>query len=195
MTGALAFFAAFLAVLTMFYVWYLTLPKNYRIRGSISDYVSMENAQIFGLLLTSASMLFLFNGAVYFNTLSKRSRKKHGKWYNVVLGVSLLGVVLFPCTNASLVFYHYAFAIIFFGGSSFVIAFFNDEEHKWLSRVIAATSFFSFLLYFVNTLWLDSPLLCRLTLFWAETIALWVIGVQYILESVGELSVASTRRQ
>ena len=194
-TGALAFFAALLAVLIMFYIWYLTLPSSYSIRDSISAYVAMDNAQIFGLLLTTASMLFLFNGAVYFNTLPKGSRKKHGKWYNMVLGLSLLGVVLFPCTNPALEIYHYISATIFFGGSSFVIAVFNDEAHMWLSRVIAGTSFLSFLVYFLNTCWLEFSWLCWLTLFWAETIALWVIGVHYILESLGELSVGGRHHE
>jgi hypothetical protein len=185
--GVVAFVVILVAVLSMFSIWYLTLPRNFRIRDSISAYVSMDNAQLFGLLLTIASMLFLFNGAVYFNTVPSKSTKKHGKWYNVVLGVSLLGVVLFPCTNPSLVILHYAFAITFYGGSSVVIAFFNDEEYKQLSRFIAACSFLSFMLYLANTYWLDLRWLSWLTLFWAETIALWVIGIHYILESLGSI--------
>ena len=36
-------------------------------RSSISAYVYMTHSYVFGLLLTMAAMLFVFNGTVYFN--------------------------------------------------------------------------------------------------------------------------------
>ncbi|MDH4089191.1 MAG: hypothetical protein OEV74_18015 [Cyclobacteriaceae bacterium] len=186
--GILAFVSAFILVAILFYIWYQTLPANFIVRDSISSYVSMKNAQIFGLLLTSASMLFLFNGAVYINTVPEISSKKHGKWYNLVLGISLLGVVLFPCTNPKLEVFHYSCAILFFAGGAFVIAFFNNEEHRIISIIIAGISLLGFVVYLSNTIWLKSAALSSFSLFWAETIALWVIGIHYILESLGELS-------
>ena len=185
--GVLTFVVAFFLVALLFYVWYRTIPLHYIIRDSISSYVAMKNAQIFGLLLTTASMLFIFNGAIYINEVGENSSKWHGKWYNLVLGICLLGVVLFPCTNPHLKVFHYVFAILFFGGSAFVIAFFNDKEHRIISAMISAVSLASFALYIMNTTLLNSPLLSSFTLFWAETISLWVIGIHYILESLGEL--------
>lgn len=183
----LTFFCAFFVVMLFFYFWYLTLRHHFTIRDSISSYVSMKNAQIFGLLLTTASMLFIFNGAIYINKVGENSSKWHGKWYNLVLGVCLLCVVLFPCTNPHLKYLHYGFAILFFGGSAFVIAFFNDRKHRTISAVIAGVCLLSFAVYLLNTLWLHSQMFTPLTLFWAETVSLWVIGIHYILESLGEL--------
>jgi hypothetical protein len=186
--GILAFVVALLLVACLFYIWYLTLPTDFKIRDSISSYVAMENAQIFGLLLTTASMLFIFNGAVYINKVPEGSSKKHGRWYNLVLGISLLGVVLFPCTNPRLAVFHYSFAILFFAGGALVIAIFNDEAHRVISLIIAGVSLLSFAIYTVNSFLLDSTALSSFSLFWAETVALWVIGIHYILESLGELS-------
>jgi len=185
--GVLTFFCAFLVVIIFFYFWYRALPQQFVIRDSISSYVSMKNAQIFGLLLTVASMLFIFNGAIYINKVEESSSKWHGKWYNLVLGFCLLCVVLFPCTNPHLRYFHYGFAILFFGGSAVVIAFFNDRQHRIISAVIAGVCLLSFALYLLNALWLHSPLFTSLTLFWAETVSLWVVGIHYILESLGEL--------
>ena len=181
--GIWMFIVAFLLVALLFYGWYRTLPSHFVIRGSISSYVSMENAHLFGLLLTTASMLFIFNGAVYINKVTKGNRKKHGKWYNLVLGIFLLGVVLFPCTNPKLEALHYFCALVFFFGSALVIAIFNNAEHRKLSVFIAAISILGFVIQALNL-----PFLSSFTLFWSESIALWVIGIHYILESLGELS-------
>lgn len=185
--GIIAFvgLCGFLALL--FYLLYLTLP-GCGIRNSISSYVAMENAHVFGLLLTIASMLFIFNGAVYINKVSAVSKKKHGKWYNIILGIFLLGVVLLPCTNKDLYGYHIGCAIVFFFGSAVVIAIFNDKEHRKISMFIAGFTVMSFAIYLLNSHVLHNPVLDLFTLFWAETISLWVIGIHYILESLGDLT-------
>jgi hypothetical protein len=182
-TGVVTFAAAFVSVAVLFYGWYWSLPPHFEVRDSISSYVSMENAHLFGLLLTTAAMLFIFNGAVYIKKVPEGDKKKHGKWYNLVLGLFLLGVILFPCTNPKLVVLHYVCAGFFFCGSAVVIAFFNDTEHRKLSIFIAAISVTGFVLNVLNLTALES-----FTLFWSESIALWVIGIHYILESMGKLS-------
>jgi hypothetical protein len=78
---------------------------------------------------------------------------------------------------------HYVCAGAFFGGSAVVIAFFNDTEHRKLSFFIAGISVTGFVLYALNL-----PALESFTLFWSESIALWAIGIHYILESLGKLS-------
>lgn len=180
--GILTFLITFVFTALLFFVWYLTLPNRFQIRESISSYVSMENAHLFGSLLTVASMLFIFNGAVYIHTVPQGARKAPGKWYNIILGICLLGVVLFPCTNPSLAVLHYGCAATFFVGSSIVIAFFNNTSHKSISLFIASVSILSFIVYFLGL-----PHLEWFTLFWSESIALWIIGIHYILESLGEL--------
>lgn len=102
---------------------FLITADNGVVRISISDYVYMLNSQVFGLLFGVAAMLFIVNGVIYIKTSGLRECKKQGKWYNIVLGVSLLGVVLFPHLEFPLI--HYFFAIIFFAGSAVVIALFK----------------------------------------------------------------------
>lgn len=64
--------------------------------------------------------------------------KKHGRWYNLVLGPALMGVILFPHLEYPLP--HYLSAGIFFGGSALVIAIFCNPEHRAISMAIAVAS-------------------------------------------------------
>lgn len=177
-----------LAVVCMGIPALLVWSDGGNIRCSISDYVSMTHSHLFGLLLGIAAMLFIVNGAIYINKENIRHEKKQGRWYNIVLGTALLGVVVFPCTIPDVATLHIVSAGIFFGGSALVIALFNDKEHKVISRVIAALSIVSFVVYFLNCKLLNLPQLNWFTLFWAEWISMAVIGIHYILESLGELT-------
>lgn len=174
--------AAICILIPFFLVW----ADNWQIRDSISDYVYMKNSHIFGLLLTMAAMMFIVNGAIYIKTGHLREYKKQGRWYNIILGVSLLGVILFPYKEYG--FLHFIFARIFFVGSAFVIALFNDREHRNISFVIAIISISGLVIYVVNKNVFAIPWTDWLTLFWAEWISLFVIGIHYILESLGELT-------
>src|ERR1700761_4886682 len=51
-------------------------------RFSISDYVYMPAAYMFGMMLCIAAMLFIFNGAVYFRNEEphKLNLNPNGKW-------------------------------------------------------------------------------------------------------------------
>ncbi|MET2983995.1 DUF7103 family protein [Aureibaculum conchae] len=157
---------------------FLYLADNNTIRESISAYVDMDNSYIYGLLLGIAAMLFIFNGALYFKTTPKPTmnyKKNRGKWYNIILGIALMGVALFPY-NGKLSFLHYFFTIVFFVGSAIVIFLFQNPKHMWISRIIAILSLFGLgLCVFSNE--------SIINLFWAEWISLVVIGLYYILES------------
>jgi len=175
-----------IAVICIFIPFFLAWADNGHIRDSISDYVYMRNSHIFGLLLTMAAMMFIVNGVVYIKTEQLRENKRQGRWYNIILGVSLLGVILFPYKEYG--FLHFIFARIFFVGSAFVIALFNDKEHRKMSLMIAIFSIGSLLIYVVNNHVFVIPWTEWLTLFWAESISLAVIAIHYILESLGELT-------
>ena len=97
-----------------------------RFRYSISKYAYMSNSYIYGMLLCMAAMLFIFNGAVYFKSEADLKLDKNGKWYNVVLGISLIGVILFPPLKYVLL--HRIFGAIFFMGNAFVIGFFQKKN-------------------------------------------------------------------
>lgn len=145
-------------------------------RDSISDYVYMNpNSHVFGMLLTMAAMMFIFNGALYMQKSADfKNTQKRGRWYNIVLGLALLGVALLPCKDY--VIAHYICAGIFFIGSAFAIAFLNDRQYRKTSYVIAAISVLSLAFHF----WMPDVL----SLLFAEWISLTVIAVHYILESL-----------
>lgn len=96
------------AVLLLFMPLILIIVSG-EVRPSISDYVYSDSIAVFIMLLTIASTLFVNNG------ITQR------KWYNIILGASLLGVALTPHLHYP--FLHYLFAIIFFAGSVFVMIF------------------------------------------------------------------------
>lgn len=176
-----------IAVICIFIPLFLYLADNSTIRGSISAYVEMENNYVYGFLLGIAAMLFIFNGALYFKTTPKpemKYKKNRGKWYNIVLGVALIGIVLFPY-NSKLSLLHYFFTIVFFGGSALVIFLFQNPKHMWISRIIAILSLFGLgLCVFSNE--------SVINLFWAEWLSLIVIGLYYILESKDIIAVRKT---
>ena len=140
-------------------------------RSSISDYAYMQHNYYFGMLLCMASMLFIYNGAVYFNNEDQFDLSKHGKWYNVVLGVSLLMVIIFPYKEFSIP--HYVFSGIFFFGNAIVTIVFHDKKNRWLSIVLALLTLASFVFFLFKTI----------SLFWAEWASLTIIGVHFILEA------------
>lgn len=162
-------------------------------RSSISAYVDMDDSYIYGLLFGIAGMTFLLNGALYFkvendeermpelkslSTLSESvyDKKRLGKWYNMIFGISLFGIAIFHYDKPVVQYFHLAFAIIFFVGSALVIFFIHDPEDKWKSRILAIISIAVLGIAFFT----DGK---TISLFLAETIALIIIAIHYILES------------
>lgn len=143
-------------------------------RPSISDYVYMPRSYIFGMLLTVGAMLFIYNGAVYFNNERVFGLNSAGKWYNVVLGLSLIGIILLPYKQH--VALHYSFAGIFFVGNALVTAFFHRPQFAVLSIALAVLTLVAIVLHFWGGF---------LSLLAAEWISLTVIGIHFILEATG----------
>lgn len=152
-------------------------------RSSISDYVYMYNSQVFGMMLCMASMLFIFNGAVFFKNQEKYDLSRKGKWYNIALGLSLLGVIIFPYKQYGIP--HFAFAGLFFAGNAFVtVAAARHKKHLVLRWIMGVFTAIFLVLFFVNDYFkLDLSWLRWLSLFWAEWLSLTVIGIHFILES------------
>lgn len=166
-----------LACLTL--PFWLILADGFQVRPSISNYMYMKHSYLFGMLLATAGMLFIVNGVVYMRKGDYHyTYKKHGRWYNLVLGLALMGVILFPHLEYPLP--HYLSAGIFFGGSALVIAIFCNPEHRAISIAIAVASLAALAVHFA----------CPgvISLFWAEWISLAVIAVHYFLESIRVLS-------
>lgn len=140
-------------------------------RKSISKYVYISNSYIYGMLMCIAAMLFIFNGAVYFKSEKHTNVHPMGKWYNVILGICLLGVIIFIPNKFPTI--HLIFGGIFFLGNAVVIGLFQ-KNYPILGRVLALLIAASFVLCLV---------FCLFTLFWAEWLSLTVIGVHFILEA------------
>lgn len=152
-------------------------------RESISNYVYMDAAQIFGMFLTAAACMFIYNGVINYRkakvvTAMKKMQQKGaeqmaavkqlekekppGRNFNVVFGLSLLGVLLFPHEQFPIP--HYVSAAIFFVGSIIVMAFISNDKFRKTGVCLAVISSISLGLSFAK--------INGFTLFWAEWIAL-----------------------
>jgi len=141
-------------------------------RHSISDYAYMCDSYIFGMLLCMAAMLFIFNGAVYFRSRDKLQVSIHGTWYNAVLGICLLGVIIFPTKQFPNT--HIVFAAIFYVGNALIIAIFHHKKNRVVSIILGILTLVSFI----------PTLAWKVDIIWPEWFSLAVIGVHLILESL-----------
>lgn len=150
-----------LAAVCIFIPLILLIFDNWTCRESISAYADMYNNHVYVYLLTIAGMMFVVNGTI-----------NNKKWYNIVLGISLMGVALFHWEDFKWI--HIVFAGIFFLGSVIVISYYTSIKQKWIACGIAVVIVLSLIAHF----WFH-----WFSLFVAEWIALAIIGVHYILES------------
>jgi hypothetical protein len=165
------FIAAFCISIPLL-LWLVDAPDDHKFRGSVSNYVYMNKSYIFGLLLTMAAMLFIFNGAVYYNNEKHLNISWHGQWYNIVLGLSLIGVVCFPHKEYAIP--HYIFAGIFFLGNALVTGIFYKDKDKKKSIFLAILTVAALPLALINVI----------SLLVAEWISLGVIAVHFILSTI-----------
>ena len=130
-------------------------------------------------------MLFIFNGFLYYDKNSSGTpySKEYSRSYNVILGLSLLGVVIFPHKDG---FYypilHFISAGIFYLGSIFAIGFYSEKRHRKINYLIAFIALLGILSHFIFPKYI--------TLFWAEWVSLIVIAIHYIMESKGIVTVS-----
>jgi hypothetical protein len=95
----------------------------------------------------------------------------------VVLGGSLLGVILFPHLQYAAI--HYTFAGIFFLGNALVIGFFHRKRDEVISIILALLVVFTLSLHLFGFV----------TLLVGEWLSLATIGVHFILQSIGIVSI------
>ena len=158
-------------------------------KPSISDYVTMDGAHIFGMLLTIAAMLFMSSGVVFWN---KKITFREGTWrsvLNLILGLLLLGVVIFPCTTMPTM--HMIVAIAFFFGCAIgtLGRKAKDKKRRFVDYAAVLVMAFAMFCHFaVAGEWFNCAF-CRrpfnlFNLFGAESIALWITGLDFILVSL-----------
>ena len=135
-----------------------------QVRDSVSAYHDIGRPETFFVPLTVAAMLFIVNGVL-----------KDGHWYNWVLGILLLMVVVFDHDGVSKVPHNFG-ALGFFGGNVATMVWFSKNKSGLLKAVLAGT------IALAVVLWL---LVDWFTLFWAEWVSLVIVALHYILDSVG----------
>lgn len=141
-------------------------------RPSISNYVYMKRSYLYGMLLCIAAMLFIYNGVVYYKNEPRLNISWNGQWYNIVLGVSLIGVIIFPHLERPVL--HYIFAGLFFVGNAVVAGLFYKDKDKKKSIALALLTIMAFPLAFAKII----------SLLAAEWLSLVVIGVHFILSTI-----------
>lgn len=179
----------------------ISVRMNFTIRGSISAYVAMEDGHIFGMLLSIASMLFIANGFVYKNDQSLEGAGFR-KWLNILLGLLLLGVVVFRCDRSYYI--HMFFALSFIGfcligtvkrrkGSSAavkqLVATAAEKAKRrghafWDITPVVGMVLITFFWLAGSYNWLPWPWLKHVTFFGVESMALWIVGADFILVSL-----------
>jgi hypothetical protein len=168
---------------------YVLFTQIFHIKSlnSLSIYVTIKDSFIFGLLLMMAVMLFVTNGLVYWNEYKKGSRPgvQWRAYGNVFLGLALAGVLLFPCTRAKVP--HFVFAALFFLGCALatVLRSKSSTKHKVADFFLTGIMATGFLIMGGKELLGWSNWFVNLfNIFGAESVGLWVIGIDFILVSL-----------
>lgn len=149
--------AGLLYFLPLILIW-----SSMEIRPSISDYAYSSVANVFVALLTLAGALFIYNGVI-----------NRPKWYNIILGISLIGVALTPHLDFPVL--HYMFAALFFIGSMLVMVIVSSIKQRPIKIVMALIILSALLGYFIFN-WFS--------LFFAEWIGIVPITAHFIGESI-----------
>ena len=153
-----------LSVLLLF-VPLILIVLNGEVRTSISDYAYSKYNYVFVMLLTIAGMMFIFNGSSY-----------KEKWYNIVLGLSLMGVAITPHKDFSTL--HYIFASMFFLGSVATMVIYSSSKQRWFKMIAGFIVILVLLIHFIFKSY---------TLFYAEWIGILPITIHFIGETTGKI--------
>ncbi|HMG94206.1 MAG TPA: hypothetical protein VK589_29305 [Chryseolinea sp.] len=178
-------------ILFILYVLFTQVMKI-QSRPSISAYVEMNDAHVFGMLLAIAAMLLMASGVVFWNKKISFREGTWRSWLNVILGLLLLGIVVFPCTTRPTI--HGIVAIFFFVGCAAGTIRRDAKEgkevpHRWVDYgSVGAMALFA-LIYFANAYEWFGCIICfwplnLVNLFGVESIALWIVGLDFILVSL-----------
>lgn len=165
-------FIAIFCIIMPLILWLADGGINHPFRDSISDYVYMPHSYVFGMLLCIAAMLFIFNGAVYYKNEPSFNISRHGQWYNVVLGLSLILVICLPYKTYAIP--HFIFAGIFFGGNALITGIFYKDKDKGKSIALALLTVASVPLAVMHII----------SVLAAEWISLSVIGIHFVLSTL-----------
>ncbi len=166
-----------------------TLEFKLESKDSISAYVTMPAAHIFGMLLAIASLLFITSGFVY---RDEKHIFSEGWWrslLNIALGLLLLGIIIFRY-DRKMATIHMICAGLFFAGCALSTLFRETKKEKqtqqqWVDFTPVAIMGIALLIYFGQKWgWWSGYPYDLVNLFGAESIALWITGLDFILVSL-----------
>lgn len=176
----------FIAAVLVFNPAILYWADQKTLRDSISNYYFMEAGHWFGSLLTLAAALFIYNGAQHMSAQKeedaniKRAKSRFGKYYNIIFGLALFGVLYFD--HITYKWIHYIFACIFFVGCALAMILTRETKLNNLGNVMGTLTllFMGVHLLLEYVIWKDHN---PFTLLWAEWIGLILIAIYFIAES------------
>lgn len=122
------------------FVFPILILTTWEIRPSISNYAYSDLNYIFVMLLTFAGSVFIFNGTQDDHT-QIGNYKANSKWYNIVTGLSLIGVAITPHLDYPV--FHYLCAGLFFASGATSMVIFSSPKQRWFKIIGAAIILFS----------------------------------------------------
>lgn len=156
---------------TTFGILFLFIPLiliivNKEVRPSISDYAYSSHNYLFFSLISISGFLFIVNG-----WLDPFRR------YNIILGLSLIGVALTPHKDYPII--HYLCAGSFFLGSVYVIIYFSSSNQRFYKIISSSIIVFSLIC---------ALLIKNISILVAEWIGMIPISLHYILEAQNKIN-------
>ncbi len=159
---------------------------KYKFRLSISDYARSSVSYLFGWLYGVAGMLFIYNGFFFYSnkvTFTDSSDGKgllsfstKGTWYNIVLGLLLFLVIVFPTYHFPLL--HIIVSVLFVAFNIVILATFSipgERLYKHVRRLMAFLVILIFVLHFVH----EAPF--HPTILWGEWITLILVSIHMLV--------------
>jgi len=153
-------------------------------RFSISNYARSSRSYLFGLLYCLAAVLFLLNGVVYYKNKNEDKESlnldKRGHWYNLAIGLSLLGVVFSP--QCELPIPHNIFTGLFFAGNLYALFFASNPNESRVYKIIRKVMAVLILIAVaIAVILIYIPGDDKFTVLYAEWISLTFIGIHLIM--------------
>lgn len=160
-------FTGIMSVL-MFFIPLVLIIVNGGIRTSVSDFAYMEHSEWYCVLITMAGAIFIMDGTIW-----------NKRWYNIILGCSLVGVALTPYKMSPLInIIHNSLAGIFFIGSVFVMILYSSAYQRPLKVILGGVIVVAMTLHYVFPVY---------GLFWAEWIGMLPITLHFLGEGFNKL--------
>ena len=161
---------AYKALFFLFVPLLLIIVDNGNVRASISDYAygcvdgNIITTLVFGFLIGASGFLFADNGVT------------KNKWYNIVLGISLLIVAITPHKDYTII--HYTAAVIFFTGSCAAMIIYSSTKQRVYKIIASIVIVVALVAHFIFNWW---------SLLVAEWIGMLPISIHFIGESLNKI--------